>query len=367
MSTKKDKFTKRDISFMKLAINLARDRHGLTGPNPSVGCIIVKNNEIISFGQTGYNGRPHAEYNAIKSCKENLKGSTLYSTLEPCAHFGKTPPCCNLIIKSKIKKVIFSITDVDPITKGKSFKILKNNKIKVMNNLLHNVGNSFYKPYKINKLKKLPYVTGKLAVSIDNFIYSKKKTRITNKHSDNFSQILRYKNDSILISSKTLHTDNPKLNCRINGLNKYSPKRIILDKNLTIKKNSYIYSTSNKKNTIIFYNKDIYNKAKSLQKRGFTLIKTSLNKNNFFDLRFVLRKIYSLGCRNLLVEGGKKLTESFLKDGLFNKFYLFKGSKTLGINGKMNVSPLLNQLYFKYKNKSKINSFTENDIIKVYK
>ena len=367
MSTKKDKFTKRDISFMKLAMNLARERHGLTGLNPSVGCVIVKNNEIISFGQTGYNGRPHAEYNAIKSCKKNLKGSTLYSTLEPCAHFGKTPPCCNLIIKSKIKKVIFSLTDIDPITKGKSFKILKNNKIRVINNLLYNTGNRFYEPYRINKLKKLPYVTGKLAVSVDNFIFSKKKSRITNKHSDNVSQILRYRNDSILISSKTLHSDNPRLNCRINGLNKYSPKRIILDKNLTIKKNSYIYSTSNNKNTIIFYNKDIYNKAKSLQKRGFKLIKTSLNKKNFFDLRFVLRKIYSLGCRNLLVEGGKKLTESFINDSHFNKFYLLRGSKNLGKYGKINVSSLLNQLSFKYRNKSKINSFTENDIIKLYK
>ena len=367
MSTKRDKFTNKDRFFMNLAFNLARDRHGLTGQNPSVGCVIVKNNEIISIGQTGYNGRPHAEYNAIKSCKKNLKGSTLYSTLEPCAHFGKTPPCCNLIIKSKIKKVIFSLIDIDPITKGKSFKILRNNKIKVTKNLLNNVGNRFYKPYRINKTKKIPYVTGKLAVSIDNFIFSKKKIRITNKHSDNISQILRYKNDSILISSKTLDADNPRLNCRINGLNKYSPKRIILDKNLTIKKNSYIYSTLNNKNTIIFYNKDIYNKAKSLKKSGCKLIKLSLNKNNFFDLTFVLKKIYSLGCRNLLVEGGKKLTESFLNDNLFNKFYLFRGSKILGVNGKINVSSLLNRLSFKYRNKSKINSFTEKDIVKIYK
>ena len=101
MSTRKDKFNKKDRYYMNLAFNLARDRHGLTGQNPSVGCIIVKNDEVISTGQTGINGRPHAEYNAIKSCKKNLKGSTLYVSLEPCTHHGRTPPCTSIIIKSK--------------------------------------------------------------------------------------------------------------------------------------------------------------------------------------------------------------------------------------------------------------------------
>ncbi len=109
MSTRKDKFNQRDRFFMNLALNLARERTGLTGENPSVGCVIVKNDELVSIGQTGINGRPHAEYNAIKSSKFNLKGSKLYVSLEPCTHYGKTPPCSNLIIKSKIKEVIFSI------------------------------------------------------------------------------------------------------------------------------------------------------------------------------------------------------------------------------------------------------------------
>ena len=123
MSTKKDKFHYNDHFYMNLALNLARERLGLTGENPSVGCVIVKNDEVISFGQTGVNGRPHAEYNAIKSCKENLKGSKIYVTLEPCTHYGKTSPCTNIIIRSKIKEVIFSIIDPDIRTKLKSFKI----------------------------------------------------------------------------------------------------------------------------------------------------------------------------------------------------------------------------------------------------
>ena len=366
MSTKRDKFTNKDHYFMNLAFNLARDRSGLTAENPPVGCVIVKNNEVISLGQTGINGRPHAEYNAIKSCKKNLKGSTLYVSLEPCTHYGKTPPCSNLIIKSKIKKVVFSIIDVDNRTKSKSFKILRSKNIKVESGLLKNEGNKIYKPYIFNKFKKLPFVTGKLAISKDNFIFSKKNSKITNKYSDKISHLLRYKNDSILISSKTLNKDNPKLNCRIEGLSGYSPKRIILDRSLSIKKNSYTFLSSNNKNTIIFYNKGSRTKFNQLNKKGVKLIKLPLNNNNFFDLKLVLQQIYSLGCRNLLVEGGKNLTNSFLKNKLFNQFYLFKSPIKLGSAGKINISRQLHTLPFIYKNKTKLNSFTGKDIIYLY-
>ena len=129
MSTRKDKFTTKDIKYMSLALNLARARHGLTGENPSVGCVIVKNDQIITIGQTGYGGRPHAEYNAIKNSIENLDGSKMYVSLEPCNHYGKTPPCTKEIIKNKISEVIYSIEDIDKKVKGKSLKLLKAKKI----------------------------------------------------------------------------------------------------------------------------------------------------------------------------------------------------------------------------------------------
>ncbi len=366
MSPKKNNFNLKDQLYMNLALNLARDRSGLTGENPSVGCVIVKNNEIISLGQTGINGRPHAEYNAIKSCKDDLKGSRLYVSLEPCTHYGKTPPCSNLIIKSKIKEVIFSVIDVDQRTKLKSFKVFKNKNIKVKSGLLSNEANKIYKSYKYNKNKKLPFVTGKLAISKDNYIYSKKKHRITNEYSDKISQLLRYKNDTILISSKTLNIDNPKLNCRLEGLFVYSPRRVILDRNLSLSHTSYIFKTSNKKNTIVIYKEGTKKRINQLKKKGIKLIKLVTNDNNYFDLKLVLKKIYSLGCRNLLVEGGKSLTNSFLKNNLFNQFYLFQGANKLEKNARLNISSQLNQLSFKYKNKSKLNSFTDNDMIYLY-
>ena len=351
---------------MNLAFNLARDRAGLTGKNPPVGCVIVKNDEIISIGQTGLMGRPHAEFNAIKSSKKKLKNSSIYVSLEPCTHYGQTPPCSNLIIKSKVKKVIFSIIDIDKRTRNKSSKLFKSKKIIVKSGLLKKEANKIYKPYFFSKSNNLPFVTGKLAVSKDNFIYSKKKLRITNKYSDKITHLLRYKNDSILISSKALNSDNPKLNCRIEGLSNFSPKRIILDRCLSIKRNSYIYSTTVNKNTVIFYNTGKKKKINILKKRGIKLIKLPVNDDNLFDLKLVLKKTFSIGCRNLLVEGGKNLTDSFLKNKLFNEFYLFKSSNKLGSIGKLNVSSQLHQLTFNYKNKSKINSFTGNDIINIY-
>ena len=255
MSTKKDKFTKKDKKYMSLALSLAGARHGLTGVNPSVGCVIVKNDEILSIGQTGYDGRPHAEFNAIKNSNVTLGGSTMYVTLEPCNHHGQTPPCTNEIIKSKIQKVIYSVEDVDKKVKGKSLKILNSKNIIVKKGLLKKDVNDFYKPYFFNRRNKLPFATGKIAISKNNLIYSKGTKKITDIHSDRFTHFLRYKNDSILISYKTLNKDNPRLNCRLKGLSRFTPKRIILDNNLNIKTDSYIFNTANKKNTIIFYNK----------------------------------------------------------------------------------------------------------------
>ena len=176
MSTKKDKFTSEDHYYMNHAINLAAERNGFTGLNPSVGCVIVKNNKILSFGQTGFNGRPHAETVAIKACKkEDLKGSTIYVTMEPCTHYGKTPPCSNLIVKSKIKRVIYSIEDVDIRTKKKAHSFLKSKKIIASSGLLMNKTKKIYKKYFEHKNKEMPYIISKLACSKDYFTSSKKK------------------------------------------------------------------------------------------------------------------------------------------------------------------------------------------------
>ena len=367
MSTKKDKFTKKDIKYMNLALILAKARHGLTGPNPSVGCVIVKNDQIISIGQTGYSGRPHAEYNAVKNSIDNLNGSKMYVSLEPCNHYGKTPPCTNEIIKNKISEVIYSIDDIDEKVKSKSFKILKKKKISVKKGLLEKKIGDFYNPYFFSRKNHLPYVTGKIAVSKNNLIYSKGTKKITDVHSDKFTHYLRYKNDSLLISHKTLNEDNPRLDCRIKGLNKFSPKRVILDNFLETKTTSYIFKTANKYNTVIFYKNANKKKILLFKKKGIKLIKSNLINNKYFDFRLILKKLYNLGCRNLLVEGGNDLSKNIIKNKLFNQFYLFRCQKKLSKQVKYKDFNFFKYLSQNYKNKSKINTKLGKDLITVYK
>jgi diaminohydroxyphosphoribosylaminopyrimidine deaminase / 5-amino-6-(5-phosphoribosylamino)uracil reductase len=367
MSTKKDKFSFKDKLYMGLALDLAKAREGLTGTNPSVGCVIVKDDIIISIGQTSINGRPHAEFNAIKNCNESLKGSKMYVTLEPCSHYGVTPPCTNLIIRSNITEVIYSIIDIDKKVSGKSKKILSSKKIKVKTGLLNNEIKEFYKSYFFNRKNHLPYVTGKIAISKNNLIYSKDNKRITNTLSDKFTHYLRYKNDSILISYKTLNKDNPKLNCRLKNLKRFSPKRIILDNKLELNKKSHLFKTANKKNTIVFYNEADKAKIIDFKKSKIELIKSKIDKNKKFDIIVILKKLYNLGFRNTLIEGGNDLTNYLLKKKLFNQFYLFKGSKKLSKSIEFKEFTGLKILKKTYKNKLKLKSNFGKDKVTLHR
>ncbi len=367
MSTKKDKFSLKDKKYMKLALNLARARRGLTGENPSVGCVIVKNDNIISIGQTGFNGRPHAETNAIDNSFQDLTGSKIYISLEPCNHYGQTPPCTNNIIKSGINEVIYSINDIDSKVKGKSFKILSKKNIKVKKGLLKKEAEDIYESYITNRKQKKPFVTAKIALSKNKLIYSENIKRITGQFSDKLTHFLRLKNDGLMISSNTLNIDNPKLNCRLIGYEKFSPKRIILDKNLDISLNTYIFRSAKKNNTIIFHCSSKKNKITILKKKGITLIKSKLNIKKKFDLRMILKKLYSLGIRNLLVEGGEKITKNMLENKLINQFYLFESSKNLSKKKNYTIFTSNNILNRNYKVKSIISSKLVKDKITIYK
>ena len=356
------KINKLDKRYMQHALYLANQRIGLTGKNPSVGCVIVKNKEIISTGQTGLGGRPHAECVAIKNAnKKKLKGSSMYVTLEPCNHYGITPPCTNNIIKSKIKKVYFGIEDPDKRVFGKSEKILQRKKIKVKKNVLFKEIKKLYESYFFLKKNKYPFVTGKIATTNNGYIKTKKKY-ISNIYSNSFTHLLRYKNHGILVTSKTVNDDNPFLNCRLNGLNKFSPKRIILDKNLIIKKNTNIIKSSNKIKTYIFHN------VKNLKKKNFNyknikLIYVTLDENNNLDLLKILTKIRRMNIMYLLVEGGIKLTNNFLKNKLFNQFYLIKSNLKIPNSKNPKKYKILNNFARFFRHKEIVNTYTDKDII----
>ncbi|MBA1337483.1 MAG: diaminohydroxyphosphoribosylaminopyrimidine deaminase [Pelagibacterales bacterium] len=340
MSTKKIKKNKQSF-FMQLALMNANRNIGSTNENPSVGCVVVKNNCVISSSCTNVGGRPHAEYIALNNSKKTTK-SDLYVTLEPCSHYGKTSPCVNEIIKKKIKNVYYSVSDPDKRSFNKCKEILKRENIKVNRGLLHSEVKDFYQSYFNYQNNKLPFVTAKLAVSKDFFSAKRNNKWITNKYSRSRVHLIRSKHDCILSSSKTVLIDNSNLTCRINGLENKSPVRIILDKNLNIRFDSNIIKSTNKYSLIIFYNKNNISKLKKLKKLKIKLFKLDLNKEKQFDLHMVLKKIKSLGFSRILLESGLNLMTLFLKKKLVNNFELFISNKIVGSAGHNNFKDTMN-------------------------
>ena len=332
MSIKQNKYSKH-LFFMKLALMQAQKNLGNTKENPSVGCVIVNNDYIISSGCTSINGRPHAEMNTISFSKENIKNSNLYVTLEPCSHYGKTPPCVDLIIKNKIKRVFFSIKDPDIRSFNKSTKKLKKNKISVKNNILSSEVKNFYRSYYKFKESNLPFVTAKIAISRDFFTNNKKSKWITNIFSRGRVHIMRSNHDCILTGSKTIISDNPRFTCRINGLEKRSPSIIILDQNLKIPTTSRVISLPRKHRIIIFFNKINKKRIEALNKFKVKLIRAPISNDGNFDLKNILRKIKHLGFSRIFLETGLKLTTSFLNDDIIDDFKLFISNKKVGKNG----------------------------------
>tara|TARA_B110000438_G_C15805214_1_gene646977 strand:+ start:38 stop:1141 length:1104 start_codon:yes stop_codon:yes gene_type:complete len=335
--------------FMRLALLQAYKTLGNTKTNPAVGCVIVKDNCLISAGSTSLNGRPHAEFNAINDSFKKTKDSDLYVTLEPCSNFGKTPPCVNLIYKKKIKRVYFSITDPDLRSKNKSFNNLISHGISVKKNILKKSIKNFYRSYYKYKNKKLPFVTCKLAVSKDFFTKSRKKKWITNKYCRGRVHLMRSQHDCLLTTSKTIKDDDPKLTCRINGLKKTTPARVILDNKLIISTNSRVIKDASNYQTIIFYNKVNKKKIKLLKKLKVKTYHVPLDAKNDLDLLYSLTKIKELGFSRIFLESGIKLIMEFSKKNLIDDFKLFVSNNYLKKYGKLSIKK-----YFKLLTKSRI-------------
>ena len=364
MSLKKDNYKSIDKKIMNFAISLAENNKYLTGTNPSVGCVIVRKNMILSFATTNYGGRPHAENIALSKNRFN-KGTTLYSTLEPCSHHGKTPPCTNAIIKNKVKKVYYSIEDKDFRTFNKTKKILKSKNIIAKSGLQKNKVHNLYKEYNYIRSNKAPYITGKIASS-SNLNILRNNFPITNEHSRKVSHLLRFQNQAILTSYKTVNTDNPKLNCRLSGLEKYSPRVIVIDKNLKIKVNSFVIKDSKKNKLIIFHSSKNISKIKLLKNKGVKLIFQKAENGPDLNLKKITQKIYKLGLHRLLIESGRDLMTNFLKENLLNEFYFFKSDKIILNRHKINISSLVKMINKNYKNKKKINTYLGKNTLTHY-
>jgi diaminohydroxyphosphoribosylaminopyrimidine deaminase/5-amino-6-(5-phosphoribosylamino)uracil reductase len=344
----------KDSFYIKLAYQLADINLGSTGANPSVGAVVVRNNSILSSGYTSMSGRPHAESNALKN-KLNFKNSDLYVTLEPCSHYGKTPPCVKKIISKKINRVIFSINDIDQRSKNLASKILIKKKIKTKKFILKNFAKDFYKSYFKQSSKELPYIDGKLAVSKDFLTINKKDQWITNKKSRILANFLRSKYDCLLTTSKTINDDNPLLNCRIEGLEKKSPNIIILDRLFKIEQKNEIFNQNKKKIYILTYTNNP-KKEKFFKKKNVKIIRLKKKTNYLEYIKNIFYEIKKLGFNRILVESGVTFLDQIIKYNLIQNFYLFKSSIKLGTKGLNNSNPFhLKKIKISEKEKIKVN------------
>ena len=321
--------------FLNLAFQLAEKNLGQTEKNPSVGSIVVKNNTVISSGLTSVTGRPHAEFNALDKIK-NTKGSTLYTTLEPCAHQGKTSPCTNIIIKKKIEKVYYAFEDPDKRTYKKAKKILLKKGI-IAKLIRSKKYKNFYKSYFINKKFNIPFISAKIAISKDFFTINKKDKWITNIFSRKIAHLIRSRHDGLLSTSKSINYDNSLLNCRINGLDNYKPALFIIDLNLKLKKNLLLNKILKKRITYLITYKSNIKKVQIYKKKGYKIILITSLKNKI-DFIFLFKKLYKMGYSRVLVESGLSFFNTLIKNGLINELYIFKSNKKLRKNGKNNTT-----------------------------
>tara|TARA_B110000444_G_C18787305_1_gene570591 strand:- start:35 stop:1132 length:1098 start_codon:yes stop_codon:yes gene_type:complete len=360
MAKKNNNSKIREIKYTKLAYEQALINLGSTGGNPSVGCVVVKNNSIISSGYTSLNGRPHAENNALQK-KINYKGSDVYVTLEPCSHYGKTPPCTEKIINKKIKRVIFSIADIDPRSKEKAEKKLREKKISVKKLILKKFANNFYKSYFLQFANKLPFIDAKLAISKDFFSINKKQKWITNIKSRRLGNFLRSRYDCLLTTSKTINDDNPLLDCRIEGLEKKTPDVVILDRFFNVKKNSKIFNKNNRR-VYIFTTSFNHSKEIFLKKKGVRVIKLIPKKDTPSDLKNIFNRVKKLGFNRILIECGITFMSQVLQYNMIKNFYLFKSSSSLGSKG-LNTSNIFYIKKFNLSKKNKVGVNLNEDIL----
>ena len=328
-----------DLNYIKIAAYVLKQIVGKTFPNPPVVSILVESNsfykvnKIVSLGITSASGRPHAEYNAIHNFtfKKN-KNYTLYSTLEPCCHIGRGESCVSKIIDSKyINRVVFAAIDPDSRVNGKGKKKLKDNNIDVKEGYFSEEIEEIYKGYFLNRKVKRPRVFLKISTSLDGHIAIKnQKTKITNEQSNTFNHLLRSKMDAILVGSNTVKTDNCLLTSRINGLEKFTPIRVILSRKLDLDISLKIFKNCKKYKTLIFTQQKSTEKKKKFLKLDVEIL--TLHEKNY-NLENILKNLASRGVCNLLVEGGAKVFSLFLKEKKFDDIFIFRSNFFIGGKG----------------------------------
>ena len=321
-----------DEYFIAQTFNLAKKAEGFTSPNPMVGAIVVKDGLAVGDGYHEKAGLPHAEIAALKKAGSRAKGATIYVSLEPCSHFGKTPPCIYAIKKYGIKRVVAAVKDPNPSVSGKGFDYLQNNGIEVTYGIFEEKAKKLNEVFFKYITSGLPFITVKEAITLDGKIGRRnirKKSYISSKKSLEHTHYLRLTNDAIMVSAKTVINDDPMLDVRINNRdikNKFLNKRytkIILDRDLSVPPGAKIFKTYG--TVLIFTDKD-YNNEKSkkkllLEETGAIIRDVYYNNKDkrLLDLKEIFKICAELKITSILAEAGPNLFNSLIGGGFYDK------------------------------------------------
>jgi diaminohydroxyphosphoribosylaminopyrimidine deaminase / 5-amino-6-(5-phosphoribosylamino)uracil reductase len=324
-----------DHYFMKMALDLAATAKGRTNPNPIVGAILVKDGVIVGSGLHRKAGEPHAEVHAFRMAGEHAKGATLYVTLEPCSHYGKTPPCANLVKESEVSRVVVAMQDPNPQVAGRGINLLREAGIEVEVGVLEEEARLLNERFIHNMLTKTPFVISKVAMTLDGKIaaYNGHSKWITGEQSRHNVHRLRNEVDAILVGVGTVLADDPMLTTRLENGGK-NPIRIVLDSQLRTPLEAKITDCSEAKTWIVTTEEADSTQVQALEAKGVELIYISKTDTGL-DLSGLMNELYEKGITDLLVEGGSEINGSFLRAGLINKYFVYVAPKILGGRGSL--------------------------------
>ncbi len=324
-----------DTHYMRCALDLAVRGRGYTSPNPMVGAVIVKKDKIIGQGFHQAVGEAHAEVNALKNAGKNAQGATLYVTLEPCNHVGRTPPCTQSILDSGIKRVVVAMQDPNPQVEGGGIEVLKQKGLRV------NVGVCEAEARKLNEnfikfiTSQRPFVILKCAATLDGRIATRTGDAkwVSGKESRQFVHRLRHATDAIMVGIDTVKSDNPQLTTRLpkrtNGKAWRDPVRIILDSKLSIAPDAHVVKHHSKANTILIANENTPTNQALLKNRGVEILRIP-DQDGRTDLNALMDQLGAKGITSLLIEGGSRVIASALAARIVDKICFFYAPKISG-------------------------------------
>ncbi|MDO9411908.1 MAG: bifunctional diaminohydroxyphosphoribosylaminopyrimidine deaminase/5-amino-6-(5-phosphoribosylamino)uracil reductase RibD [Pseudolabrys sp.] len=324
-----------DLRYMQLALSLGRRGLGNTHPNPAVGAVIVKDGVIVGRGWTQPGGRPHAEVVALNQAKRKAKGATLYCTLEPCSHEGKSPPCADAVIKAGIARVVSAIEDPNPEVAGQGHAKLREAGITVDVGLCADEATRAHAGHIARVTKQRPHVMLKLAVSADGKagLAGRKQVAITGDEASSRVYRLRAQNDAILVGMGTILADNPRLTCRLPGMFAQSPVRVVLDAKLGVPMSVTVISTLNDTPTWVFTSHKASEIAQEiLESKGARVFRVDETQGRL-DLDEVLKVLATEGITRLMVEGGPTVAAAFVAADLVDEAILLRSPKEIGDTG----------------------------------